>query len=47
MTGLTAPQDIPTLTQLYAEGKLDTTSSDAQESKIKPSSSINDRVSLW
>jgi hypothetical protein len=32
---------------MYAEGKLDATSSDAQEVKFKPSSSINDKVSLW
>ena len=47
MTGLTAPQDIPTLSNLYAEGKLDATSSAKQESKFKPSSAINDKVSLW
>ena len=47
MTGLTTPQDIPTLSDMYAEGKLNATSSATQESKFKPSSAINDKVSLW
>lgn len=47
MTGLTTPQDIPTLSDMYAEGKLDATSSAKQEVDFKPSSAINDKVSLW